>query len=397
VSEKKVHLTTIENLRPHPNADRLELATVLGWQVAVGKGTYQEGSHVLYFEDGLEVPEALAEELGVLPYLHTKTNRHEERVKVVGRVRLRGEPSFGFTVPVFTRNKGTHDPFSHPNNVLTHELYHEIRDNRDGDATYLFPGVRKFEPPVKNTAGNVAPDLAQFPRYTDIQNLRNYPDILVEGELVYVTEKVHGTNVRFGFYKDEEGNMVRVAGSKNYRRYPPVDGVSQFEPSREVDPKTAASWSHDTYWFPMAHEGVTLLLDTEFEGGLETLILYGEVFGKGVQNYQYNRTGLDFQVFDALVKYKGETRWMNYDELYTLMGDYDIPTVRVDDMFAYSYETIKEVAERPSLVGNPQGREGVVVRPIVERTHPKIGRVVLKYVSDKFLFGKEAELDTTDA
>lgn len=29
--------------------------------------------------------------------------------------------------------------------------------------------------------------------------------------------------------------------------------------------------------------------------------------------------------------------------------------------------------------------EGVVVQPIVERTHPEIGRVVLKLISDRYL------------
>jgi hypothetical protein len=37
-----------------------------------------------------------------------------------------------------------------------------------------------------------------------------------------------------------------------------------------------------------------------------------------------------------------------------------------------------------------------VVKPAIEREDPKLGRVILKYVGDHYLFGKAAEQDTTD-
>jgi hypothetical protein len=33
---------------------------------------------------------------------------------------------------------------------------------------------------------------------------------------------------------------------------------------------------------------------------------------------------------------------------------------------------------------------------MVERDDPKFGRVILKYIGDRYLFGKVAEQDTTD-
>jgi hypothetical protein len=41
-------------------------------------------------------------------------------------------------------------------------------------------------------------------------------------------------------------------------------------------------------------------------------------------------------------------------------------------------------------------REGVVVKLVVERDRPKTGRFILKYISDRYLFGKVSEQDTTD-
>lgn len=44
------------------------------------------------------------------------------------------------------------------------------------------------------------------------------------------------------------------------------------------------------------------------------------------------------------------------------------------------------------------GREGTVTRVLRERTHPKLGRVILKYIGDTYLFGKKggAAEDFTD-
>src|ERR1019366_276226 len=47
-STYKVPLTTILELNPHNNAERLELATVYGFQVIVRKGQYKVGDKVIY-------------------------------------------------------------------------------------------------------------------------------------------------------------------------------------------------------------------------------------------------------------------------------------------------------------------------------------------------------------
>jgi len=41
-------------------------------------------------------------------------------------------------------------------------------------------------------------------------------------------------------------------------------------------------------------------------------------------------------------------------------------------------------------------REGVVVKPVVERIDPKIGRTALKYIGESYLFSRSAERDTHD-
>lgn len=98
MSTIRVEVTTIEDMRPHSNADALELATVGGWQVCVRKGVYHDGDPIVYFEQGTVLPQEVADGLNVAQYLKQRTDIDGNPVLVIHRVRLRGEPSFGLVV-----------------------------------------------------------------------------------------------------------------------------------------------------------------------------------------------------------------------------------------------------------------------------------------------------------
>ena len=98
MSTIKVEVCTILEIKPHGNADALELATVQGWQMCVKKGVHQPGDLVVYFEQGTVLTEEVAERLCVGAYLSEKTDINGDRVSVVHRIKLRGEPSFGLVV-----------------------------------------------------------------------------------------------------------------------------------------------------------------------------------------------------------------------------------------------------------------------------------------------------------
>lgn len=366
MSTSKVWLTTIDNVRPHPNADSLDLAEVQGWQVVTRKGTYQSGDRICYFEQGLALPRALAEELEIVNYLSEKTDINGDKQLVVHRVKLRGEASFGVTLPA---------PYA-------------LKDFQLGSDVSKFYDATKFEPPIRATAGDVEADHPKFRAYTDIENLRTYPDIFQEGEEVVVTEKIHGTNARVGFVV-ENGICTFMAGSRRLRRKQPDDLDSMID-----------GYHRNTYWFPYTLPGVRSLMAELLgdEGNGPTApdgtqaVLYGEVFGQGVQPYTYKQKGLAFRAFDLMV----DGKYCDYKTYRAYMEKHGIPVAPSLYHGAYNLNFIKMMSEWPSAVGNDQGSEGVVVRPAVERDHPAVGRVVLKYVSDTYLFGKTAEKDTTD-
>lgn len=355
MSTVKVEVVPIADVRPHSNADSLELATVGGWQMCVKKGQYKNGDPVVYVEPGTSIARAVAERLNVVTYLSEKVNIDGDRVLVVKSVKLRGEPSFGL--------------------IITPEPGMKI-----GDDVAAHYGAQKFMPPVRVQAGDSAPADSRFPSYTEIENMRSYPLVFNDGEEVVVTEKIHGTNCRVGFVVDAKvlpRQMTLMAGSKGLRRKQPPD---------------EAAMRTNTYWFPFTLPTVNALLRELFDGGANQAILYGEVFGLGIQAYTYGKKTVTFRAFDLMLNGK----YLNYDEFKALCDKHAIETVPVVWRGPFSLAQIKKLSEGPSLVGGPHGREGVVVKPTTERIDPTIGRVVLKYIGDAYLFGKAAEQDTTD-
>lgn len=99
-SRKLVTVRRIDRIEPHPNADRLELAHIGGWQCVVGKGEFSEGQFVLYFEPDsfLALDDsrfAFLRERGV----KTMSINHEEvEGHVLRTIKLRGEYSQGLVL-----------------------------------------------------------------------------------------------------------------------------------------------------------------------------------------------------------------------------------------------------------------------------------------------------------
>ncbi len=353
MSTIKVEVCEILEIKPHPNADALELATVKGWQMCVKKGVHQPGDLVVYFEQGTVLKKEVAERLNVGAYLSEKTDIHGDRVLVVHRIKLRGEPSFGLVV--------------HPEAEM--ELGVDVAD---------FYSATKYHPPIKVPAGDSAIDDPYFPKYTNLENMRSYPNLLQIGEAVVATEKIHGSNCRVGFvwHPDQEQPTI-MAGSRTLRRQEPEDSILM---------------ATNTYWFPHTLIGVKNLLADLQNQGHKQAVLYGEVYGQGIQAYTYGEKRISFRVFDLML----DGKYVDYPIFKSLCDRHQVDQVPLVYEGAFSLEVISRCSDGDSLIGGTHGREGVVVKPMVEREDAKSGRVILKYIGDRYLFGKVAEQDTTD-
>ena len=323
-----VEVCRIEKVLPHGNADALELAQIKGWQCVIPKGRYQANDLVTYIPIDAVIPPEHSDRWGFTKYLSH------------GRVRcakLRGEPSFGVIVD------------------RENEAWAEGLDVKD------YYDITKYIPPVKTGAGDAAPSHPLFVEYTDVENLRNFPQVLADGEEVAVTEKIHGTNCRVGLI---EGEMM--AGSMSVRRARPENLADSL------------------YWRPMLLEGVPALLESLGRDARQ-VILFGEVFGSKVQSLNYGQVGtLGFRAFDLLV----DGKYLDADKFSAACAGFGVPTVPVLYRGPYALDTVKELSEGATTLGADHIREGVVVRPAAERSDPKVGRVCLKYIGDPYLFAK---------
>ena len=332
MSQLIVEVSRIDRVLPHPNADLLELAHIKGWQCVVSRGKYAAGSLVTYVPIDSVLPLELSERLGVTKYLSN------------GRVRcarLRGEPSFGL---IMDREDAA---WAEGTDVREHY------------------GITKYLPPLKPSAGDAAEPHPLFVSYTDIENLRNFPAVFADGEEVVITEKVHGTNCRVGVIEGEP-----MAGSMEVRRVRPAD---------------EAKVASNVYWFPTSLPPVASLL-AELSKTSRQVILFGEVFGSKVQSLHYGRVGsLGFVAFDLLV----DGRYLDADDFASRCAAHGVPTAPVVYRGPFSLEAVRSVSSgRTTFGGADHIREGVVVRPTRERTDPKVGRVILKYLGDEYLLAK---------
>jgi RNA ligase (TIGR02306 family) len=354
MSTIKVQVLTIGDVRPHTNADALELATISGWQAVVKKGQYSTGDTVVYFEQGTVLPREVADRFGVTGYLSEKTDANGDKVLVVHRVKLRGEPSFGLVMQPDSSEWA---------------IGQDVADHY---------GAVKYYPPFKASAGDADEDHPQFPAYTDIENMRSYPDVIEVGETVVATEKIHGSSGRVAFVRQDNGSMLRMAGSRSLRRR---------------EPASPELYATNLYWYPWSLEPVRRLMDHLYLMGAQQAVIYGEVYGKGVQSYQYGRTDIGFRAYDLMVN----GQYVDYADFAGSCERFGVERCPNVYLGPFSLATIAALSDGESLIGGTHGREGVVVRPVRERSTPQIGRVILKYVGDNYLFSKTAQKeDTTD-
>jgi len=349
MSELIVKVCEIKEVKPHPNADRLEICEVLGWQCLASKGQYKVGDLVVYFPPDTVLSQELTDCWKVSNYCQ-KTDQGMR----IRQARLRGEPSFGLIVDI-------------PDDVIWGE----------GQPADQYYDAKKYEPPVLGKGGDIlGRNHILFDKFTDIQNLRNFTEIFEDGEEVICTEKLHGTQIRGMIAQTEGEGELLFWGSKNHPR---------------KRPDTDEEMKSHFYWYPYTLQSVKNLF-AGLKNKHKVIEIFGETYGR-VQSLKYGLNCLAFRCF-AL---KLDGKYVDFDERMKICEEYDVPVVPVLYRGPYSFEKIKEVSEGNTKVADiDQIREGTVVQPVKERSHPAIGRCILKFVSDKYLLGKDADKDTTD-
>jgi RNA ligase (TIGR02306 family) len=361
LSDIIVEATTIESIRRHPNADRLDIVRIMGTQCVVPKDKLLMGDRVFWIPPNMLLHPQTVELLGVENYLKRgsypgiplPTNCR------VAATRLRGEVSYGIVVPFLEVASGSSGPTFTPGK----------------DYSHLFRAV-KYEPPIDDRVrlgGHRAEDHPSFHKYTDIQNFYKYPDVLEDGEGVRITEKIHGTNSRYGVVKasGHNGDFKFVAGSHNLNLKPEDD-----------------KGNVPLIWQLFDTRVMQLLNDVCDE--TNEVVLYGEVFGRGIQDLDYGQRDQTFRAFDMTIN----GFYVDFPVLEYYCEKHGVLKVPVLYLGPFSRDILEQHTCGPTTFDGVKskfkGREGVVVTPLHERWHDSLHRVILKSVSADYLDRKGA-------
>ena len=188
------YITTLKNLRKHPNADRLQLGECFGNTVCVNLD-YAEGEIGVYISEGAQLSEKFCEENNLCRKKDSEGNNiggyldpNKRNVKTIA---LRGEKSDGLFLPLSALaytganfdevNIG--DCVDTLNGHVIATKYVPRRQHREGIYT---PKKKKFSVPI-------AP---LFEEHVDTQQLAYNLDKFAPGDLIEITLKLHGTSGR---------------------------------------------------------------------------------------------------------------------------------------------------------------------------------------------------------
>lgn len=343
MSEFNIEVVKLGPLRPHPNADALDITKVYDYQVITKRGNFKEGDLAVYIPIDSLVPDderwhflappPIKNEAGEVTRPTPPIGQVPEKYRIIEAKKLRGIFSQGMIMPL-------------PPGCW-----------KVGDDLREVLGITKYDPSLTlSTYGEneSAPKGWVFPVYTDIVGLRRYPDILSSEEEVVLTEKIHGANGRFV----HDGERLWVGSHKSIK-------------------KQAAT----NLWWNVAEK---LDLKTKLAQSPRK-VFFGEVYGQ-VQDLKYGVSAgasfCCFDVFDLVTM-----RYLDHEQAVEEANKIGLAWVPILYRGPWKKE-LSSLAEGNSILAG-HVREGFVVKPIQERWNEEIGRVILKRHGEGYLLRKK--------
>ena len=328
-------------VEPHPDADRLEIARVMGYTSVVGLGQFETGDLAAYIPEQSVVPDDILEELGLAGRL---SGKKKNRIRAM---RFRGIFSQGLLYPLDGKK-------------LCSTQLHE----KDDVAEAL--GITKYVPEVPaQFAGKLAHMEGIVPY--DVENIKKYPDLIRDGEPVTITEKIHGMLCRITCHDGNVHVSSKGIGNQGFVFTPDTDNTYT---------RLCEKYKSD----------ILAIAERAQPNGCT---VFAEVYGKKIQDLNYNSEP-DMRVFDICVP----SAWRNdvflsTDAVLKMLDGLDLKYVPIAYRGPYSEEKLAENVGGRSLVpGSDNIREGIVIRPDLERTDANLGRIVLKAVAENYLLRK---------
>lgn len=358
------HVEEIVDIQPIPNADKIEVATILGWKVVIAKAdNFKVGDKVVYIEIDSKVPERPEFE-----FLRDRKFR-------VRTIRLRGQYSQGLIVPLSILGKGN---YSIGDNV-TEKLgitYYVPEDNARKAAKppkslryqsmaarhknlfkrrpfrwlmrrewgrkllFVFFGRKKDKP-------KAFPTKFAFIHKTDEDRIENLPWLLGYANPLIVTEKLDGTSSTY--ILERRGRKFEFwVLSRNVR---------------QLNEDQSCYHDYNIYWAMAKKYNIEAHLREYLEANPE--LGYVCIQGESVGSVQGNPLKLpedDLYIFNFITSSEGRLTSLDGKKIVEEWGMKWVPILDENFTMPTDMEEFKRMATAKSVV-NPQVlREGIVLR-----------------------------------
>lgn len=338
-------------IEKHPNADLLEIALIGGYKAVVPIGKFKTGDLAVYIPEQSIVPELIIEELGLKGKLSGKKSN---RVKAF---QIRG--------------------------IISQGLVYPNKENwKEGECLQDYLNITKYKPKIPdNLLGEISYVGEEYTINYDIENIKKYPDLLKEDDIVEITEKVHGTFFMISSVPISKSNPLLINGRNSISSKGLSKKGFSFLDCKENENNVYLKIVKKYNLFEIANK-----LSDELN---ETIIIAGEIFGSSIQDLGYGLINdLDYRIFDVAV---GNERYnkvfFSPEKLNEFTSNNNLKKVPILYYGKFNTSVLTTYTNGKETISGKEKhiREGVIVKLISSEKNTNFSRVILKSVSDAYL------------
>jgi RNA ligase (TIGR02306 family) len=354
----------VTEIKAIEGADNIELAVVGGWNAIVKKGAQTVGELVVVATTDAVIPQTISDSLGVTNYL-----RKGGRVRTV---KLRGVYSECLIISLDSL------PQMKEQYATGIGYYWD-----EGEDLMEKLGIFKYEPPavqIQLASGRKFKyhQNPNFGVYYKFPNLKNVTGMFTEEDNVQITRKIHGTNARYGIvlkkklsFTDKLKKFFRLADK--WVDYEYVYG------SHNVEKGSDSQGFYDTdVWRTVAENNKIKqklwdFVKCQSDGIGSGVILYGEIYGKGIQkNYEYNLDDNRFSGFDFVIDGVYQDTFFTQHIVENVLGLEHVPVLYNG---SWNQETQDKYVFNNFISGTKVPHEGIVIKSMSGERN-KVAKVI---------------------
>jgi len=351
------YVGVVTEVKSIDGADNIELAVVGGWNAITKKGEYRVEDKVVVATTDAVIPQELSDRMEVTNYL-----RKGQRVRTV---KLRGVYSECLLIPF---------KYLFPNYIE--------KDVKVGEDLMGQLGIHKYEPPVKQiqlASGRKIKykDNPNFGVYYKFPNLKNVPGMFTREDCVEITRKIHGTNARYGIVKKSKLSLwdkVKRLFGNEWAGYEYVYGSHNVEKGSDSQGFYSTDvWRTIAEKYKIKERLWEFIRDSKQSEIGSGIILYGEIYGAGIQkNYEYGLKDMEFVGFDLVQDGK-------YDPVIwsrlAIKNCLQLPYVEIVYKGLWSQEIQDRYVFNNFIEGTKVPHEGIVIKHISGERN-KVAKVI---------------------